>query len=167
MIYVLERGAAESTAETASPLEETLVDILDLSLQADQVHWSVDRSGSKRVHRLLDDLLAQYRLWQDRLSSRVGDPSKDRLATLAATTPLEFLPAGKVRDQDVVAFLEGRFTTVAGRVRARLETAGAHDPAARDLLAAIADGLDKQGWMLRAYLDARLPHAPTGLSGAS
>jgi starvation-inducible DNA-binding protein len=166
MIPLLETSPAEATAEAASPLEETLVDILDLSLQAEQVHWSVNRSGSKRVHGLLDDLLAQNRRWQERLSARLGDPSKDRLVSLAATTPLEFLPAGQLRDQDVVAFLDGRFTAVAERVRARLEPAGVHDPAARDLLAAIADGLDRQGWMLRAYLEARLPHTPRSLSGA-
>jgi len=166
MIPSVATSPAEAIAEAASPLEETLVDILDLSLQAEQVHWSVNRSGSKRVHELLDDLLAQNRRWQERLSARLGDPSKDRLVSIAATTPLEFLPAGKLRDQDVVAFLDGRFTTVAGRVRARLEPAAAHDLATRDLLTGIADGLERQGWMLRSYLDTRLSNTPGKLSSA-
>ena len=151
-MIVLDTSSDAETAGAASALEETLVNILDLSLLVEQAHWRFDGSGSKRIHRFLDDLLAQYAHWHEELNERLGSPSNDRLATLAGDTPLDLLPAGKLRDHDVVAFLDGRFARVAERVRGRLEPADAHDPATRDLLMTVAGGLDRQGWMMRAYL---------------
>jgi starvation-inducible DNA-binding protein len=140
-------------AGAPSPLEETLVDLLDLSLQADQALWRLEYSGSEKIHRLLGDFLVQYRHWDRELSACLLSPSRERLVALAAGIPLELLPAGKLRDKDMAAFLGGRFAQVAASVRARLDRLGADEAVARGLLGAIAVGLDRQGWMLHFDVD--------------
>jgi hypothetical protein len=59
-----------------------------------------------------------------------------RIAILAAATSLELLPAGKLRDQDVVEFFDEKVALVADSVRARLE------PVSRDLLVGMVGGPD-------------------------
>jgi starvation-inducible DNA-binding protein len=148
MSQLLEASSDTRVDGAVSPLEETLVDLLDLSPQADQALWRLEYSGSEKIHGLLDDFLVQYRCWDRELSAHLPAPSSERLATLAAAIPLELLPAGKLRDKDMVAFFGGRFAQVAARLRARLERLGAGESVARDLMEAIVVGLDRQSWML-------------------
>ena len=71
------------------------------------------------------------------------------IATRAAATPLELLPAGDLGDHEVTEFFDYSIGRVADHVRTRLETAGTADPSSQDLLAGIAEELDGQVRMLR------------------
>jgi DNA-binding ferritin-like protein len=167
MIKLLETRQDAEKLEAASPLEETLVDILDLSLQVEQVRWRLNGPGSSRIHRRLDDFRSQYRFWDQELSGRLESPSGERLATLAAATPLELPRAGQLRDKDVIVFFDGRFTKVADRVRSRRALIGAEDGVAGDLLDLIAAGLERQGWMLRADIENRNRSSAPGSESAA
>lgn len=167
MIQLYEAGQDAKFHEAASPLEETLVDILDLSLQAEQVHWRLNGPGSDRIHRLLDDFRSQYRFWDQEFSERLESPSGERLATLAAVTPLELPRAGQLRNKDVIAFFDGRFAKVADRVRSRQASISAEDGVAGDLLDMIAVGLEQQGWMLRADIENRNRPSAAGPESAA
>ena len=154
MTQLLATRPTGETAKVAKPLQETLVELIDLSLQAKQAHWNVVGPSFKAIHLFLDELTDQYRDWYDEAAERlaaIGVSPDGRTATVAAGTLLEPLPAGQLRDADVLAFFETRVTQVADRLRARLDPVGAHDLVSQDLLVGIAHGLDKQRWMIRAH----------------
>ena len=138
-------------AQVAESLQATLVELIDLSLHAKQAHWNLVGPSFGPIHLFLDELTDQYRDWYDEVAERlaaIGVSADGRIATVSAGTPLEPLPAGQLRDQDVLAFFDARGTLVADRVRARLDPIGAHDLVSQDLLASIGLGLDEQRWML-------------------
>jgi starvation-inducible DNA-binding protein len=154
MTQLLATRPTGETAKVAKPLQETLVELIDLSLQAKQAHWNVVGPSFKAIHLFLDELTDQYRDWYDEVAERlaaIGVSPDGRIATVAAGTPLEPLPDGQLRDQDVLALFDELVTLVADRVRASLEPVGAHDLVSQDLLVGIAGGLDKQRWMIRAH----------------
>ena len=141
----------EETATVAESLQATLVELIDLSLQAKQAHWNLVGPSFGPIHLLLDELTDQYRDWYDEVAERLvasGVSADGRIATVSAGTPLEPLPAGQLRDQDVLAFFDARVTLLADRVRARLDPIGAHDVVSQDLLLSIVLGLDEQRRML-------------------
>ena len=143
-----------ATAAPPAILQATLIELIDLSLQAKQAHWNVVGPAFKAVHLFLDELTDQYRDWYDEVAERmtaIGAAPDGRSGTVSAGSPLEPLPAGQLRDADVLAAFDARVTLVADRVRGRLEPLGAEDPVSQDILTGILQGLEKQRWMLRAH----------------
>jgi len=146
---------ARLAAEEASALQETLVELIDLSLDAKQAHWNVTGPGFKPVHELLDELTAEYRDWYDTVAERmtaIGAPPDGRSATVAGTTRLATLPAGPLVDQAALAAMDERVTLVASDIQGRLESLGDRDLATQDVFIEVLRGLEKQRWMLRAHL---------------
>jgi starvation-inducible DNA-binding protein len=144
----------EATAKVAESLQATLVELIDLSLQAKQAHWNLLDPRFKPIRLLLDELTDEYRDWYDEVAERLaasGVAADGRIATVSAGTPLEPLPAGQLRDQDVLVFFDARVALVADRVRARLDPVGAHDLVSQALLLSIVRGLDEQCLTLRAH----------------
>jgi starvation-inducible DNA-binding protein len=154
MTKLLATDPTPDTAEVATALQATLVELIDLSLQAKQAHWNVVGPSFKAIHLFLDELTEGYRDWYDEVAERltaIGVSPDGRISTVAAGTPLEPLPAGQLRDGDVLAFFDARVTLVADRVRASLDPVGEHDLVSQDLLIGIVHGLEKQRWMIRAH----------------
>ena len=153
MTQLLQTNPTGKTAAVAAPLQATLAELIDLSLQAKQAHWNIVGPGFRGIHLFLDEMTDQYRDWYDEVAERlaaIGVSPDGRIASVAAGSPLEALPAGQIKDQDVLALFDARLTLVADRVRARLDPLGEHDLVSQDLLVGIVHGLDKQRWMLRA-----------------
>jgi starvation-inducible DNA-binding protein len=141
----------EATAKVAESLQATLVELIDLSLQAKQAHWNLLDPSFKPIRLFLDELTDEYRDWYDEVAERLaasGVAADGRIATVSAGTPLEPLPAGQLRDQDVLVFFDARVALVADRVRARLDPVGAPDLVSQALLLSIVRGLDDQRRML-------------------
>jgi starvation-inducible DNA-binding protein len=154
MIRDPETGQTGTLRGQEEALQATLVELIDLSLQAKQAHWNVAGPTFKPVHEFLDELTAEYRDWYDLVAERlaaIGCSPDGRIATVAATTPLPALPLGKLVEGDVLASFDQRVTTVAADVRHRAEGAAAPDVATQDVLIEILRGLEKQRWMLRAH----------------
>ena len=144
----------QETTKAAESLQATLVELIDLSLQAKQAHWNLVGPSFGPIHLFLDELTDQYRDWYDELAERLvacGVSADGRIATVSAGTPLEPLPAGQLLDQDVLAFFDARVTLLADRVRIRLDPIGAHDLVSQHLLLSIVLGLDDQCLTLGAY----------------
>ena len=142
------RGSVAAVA-----LQDTLVELIDLSLQAKQAHWNVTGPNFRPLHEMLDDFVAQYRDWYDEVAERlaaIGVAPDGRAATVAAASSLEPLPAGPLEDRVVVPLIEERLSTVTRRVQERTKEIGEDDLVSQDLLIGIVHGLEKQGWMLRA-----------------
>ena len=138
---------------TVGALQDSLVELIDLSLQAKQAHWNVTGPAFKPLHEFLDAMTAEYRGWYDDVAERltaIGASPDGRATTVAAQTPLVQLPEGSLRDGELVALFLERVESVAGRVRERLGLVGEVDLVTQDLLIEVVHGLDKQAWMLRA-----------------
>jgi starvation-inducible DNA-binding protein len=137
---------------TASMLQETLVELIDLSLQAKHYHWTVVGQRFRPVHLQLDEITDAVRLWYDDVAERLSAidvPPDGRLGTIAASASLPSPGEGWQRDDDAVAAMDQRLTSVASRIEARAAGLGDVDLVTQGLLLEIAGGLQKQAWMLR------------------
>jgi starvation-inducible DNA-binding protein len=154
MIPTIDPTATRPAPSTADALQATLVELIDLSLQAKQAHWNVVGPGFKPVHEFLDELADAYREWYDTVAERltaIGIAPDGRAHTVVASTPLQVLPAGPIVDQAALAAFDERVTLVASNVRRRADDVGETDLATQDLFIEVLRGLEKQRWMLRAH----------------
>jgi starvation-inducible DNA-binding protein len=142
---------AATTADLPAALQETLVELIDLSLQAKHYHWNVTGQEFRGVHLHLDEITDQVRLWYDDVAERLATldvPPDGRLSTIAAATPLPSPTAGWQPDAGAVAAMQGRLEEIAGRINAR--AAGIEDDLiTQGILLEIAGGLAKHAWMMR------------------
>lgn len=150
----LETAAVKSPTQAAL-LQQTLVELIDLSLQGKHAHWNVVGPTFKPVHEFLDELVTEYRDWYDMVAERmtaIGVAPDGRVATLAATTPLPSLTGGPLPERITLSAFDERVSGVATSIRARADQVGETDLATQDLLIEILRGLEKQRWMIRAHL---------------
>ena len=143
---------APDKASTATALQDSLVELIDLSLQAKHYHWNVTGQDFRGVHLQLDEITDAVRLWYDDVAERLAtlDVAPDgRLGTLAASSPLPVPGEGWQRDVDAVTAMRDRLTDVAARIERRAGEIGESDLVTQGLLLEIAGGLAKQAWMLR------------------
>jgi starvation-inducible DNA-binding protein len=145
-------AAKGKTRSTVAALQDSLVELIDLSLQAKHYHWTVTGQEFRGVHLQLDEITDQVRLWYDDVAERLAtlDVAPDgRLATVAAATPLPAAGKGWQKDVDAVVAMRDRLGEVAGRLERRAGEIGDSDLVTQGILLAIAGGLQKHAWMLR------------------
>jgi starvation-inducible DNA-binding protein len=143
---------ASAPAVRTTALQDSLVELIDLSLQAKHYHWNVTGREFRGVHLQLDEITDAVRLWYDEVAERLAtlDVSPDgRLATIASDTPLPVAGAGWQRDVDAVTTMRDRLGEVAARIEHRAAEIGDGDLVTQGLLLEIAGGLQKHAWMLR------------------
>jgi starvation-inducible DNA-binding protein len=134
-------------------LQDTLVELTALSLQAKQLHWNVTGRHFRSLHAQLDELADQVRAAADTVAERavaIGYSPDGRAATVAKESPLADVPAGRIADSTVIELMVAALTTVTGRVRPRVERLGGLDAVTQDVLIGVLAGLEKQRWMLSA-----------------
>jgi starvation-inducible DNA-binding protein len=154
MTQTLDRPTAEPTTDQAPLLQQTLVELIELSLHAKQAHWNVVGPTFKPIHEFLDEMTDQYRGWYDDVAERltaIGVAPDGRSQTLTAARPFEQLPAGPLPTADIGPLFDERVSALAIRVRQRASEIGETDLASQDLLIEILRGIEKQRWMLRAH----------------
>ncbi|PYG01584.1 starvation-inducible DNA-binding protein [Georgenia satyanarayanai] len=145
--------AAKPTEKVLTSLQETLVDLIDLSLQAKQAHWNIYGSHFRSVHLQLDEVTAEVRLASDDVAERlvaIGGEPDGRASTVASSTRVESLSGGRLPDDKVIRQFEERLQSVADRIKSTLDDVEESDPLSHDLLVTVATGLEKQAWMFRA-----------------
>lgn len=131
-------------------LQETLVELIDLSLQAKQAHWTIIGPSFLSVHELLDRFVNSHRDWLDAVAERmtaIGVAPDGRTATVAGRTPITPMPEGALEDHAVVRLLAERIELVAARIRTRMYGMS-DDLVTQGLLTEIVGGLEKQLWIL-------------------
>lgn len=146
------KTSASRAGTTTTALQESLVELIDLSLQAKHYHWTVTGQEFRGVHLHLDEITDQVRLWYDEVAERLAtlDVAPDgRLATVAAGTPLPAASKGWQKDVSAVTAMRDRITEVAGRLERRAAEIGEGDLVTQGILLEIAGGLQKHAWMLR------------------
>ncbi|WP_328719058.1 DNA starvation/stationary phase protection protein [Streptomyces sp. NBC_00247] len=134
-------------------LQGALVDLVDLSLAAKQVHWNVVGPRFRSVHLQLDEVVDTARQHSDTVAERasaVGVNPDGRSATIARTTAIDVVPDGWIKDVDAVKVLVDALEIVIGRMRERIDVTADPDPVSQDILIAVAADLEKHAWMFQA-----------------
>ncbi|MET7369667.1 DNA starvation/stationary phase protection protein [Streptomyces sp. NPDC005566] len=134
-------------------LQGALVDLIDLSLAAKQVHWNVVGPRFRSVHLQLDEVVDTARQHSDTVAERasaVGVNPDGRSRTLAKTTAIDSVPEGWIKDVDAVRALVDALRVVIDRMRERIDATGEADPVSQDILITLTADLEKHAWMFQA-----------------
>src|SRR6476620_7044886 len=85
-------------------LQGALVDLIDLSLLAKQVHWNVIGPRFRTVHLQLDEVVDTARRASDTVAERaaaIGVTPDGRPLTVAKTSGIDTVTDGWIKDGDV------------------------------------------------------------------
>lgn len=145
----------EQKAVTGQALQDTLVDLIDLSLIAKQAHWNVVGRQFRSVHLELDELVAVSREFTDAAAERataIGVSPDGRAETVAKTAHTRGFGEGWTDDTDVVTSIVENLKAVISGLRERIDTTEKADPVTQDLLIGFASKLEQLHWMWQAQV---------------
>ncbi|MFD5893301.1 MULTISPECIES: Dps family protein [unclassified Streptomyces] len=134
-------------------LQGALVDLLDLSLVAKQVHWNIVGPRFRSVHLQLDEVVTTARNHSDTVAERaaaIGVTPDGRAATVAAQSAIGTVPDGWIKDADAVRTLVDGLSAVIVRMRERISVTDKPDPITQDILIGLTADLEKHHWMFQA-----------------
>ncbi|MEU4657564.1 DNA starvation/stationary phase protection protein [Streptomyces sp. NPDC023723] len=138
---------------TGDALQNTLVDLLGLSLIGKQVHWNIVGPRFRSIHLQLDEIVSAAREFADTVaerSSALGMPADGRPETIATAFTLPSPKNGWIRDEDAVALMTETLQEAIARLRERIKATDEPDSVTQDLLISITAELEKQRWMFDA-----------------
>ncbi|MEU2618104.1 DNA starvation/stationary phase protection protein [Streptomyces sp. NPDC007157] len=138
---------------TGTALQETLVDLLGLSLIGKQAHWNIVGPRFRSIHLQLDEVVAGARAYSDTVAERaaaLGVAPDGRPETIAAAFSLPGTKDGWLRDDEVVDLMVRTLEAAIGRLRERITATDEADPVTQDLLISVTADLEKQRWMFAA-----------------
>ncbi|MFC9557622.1 DNA starvation/stationary phase protection protein [Rhodococcus sp. NPDC056960] len=144
---------AEQQRIAGGALQDTVVDLIDLSLIAKQAHWNVTGPNFLPVHTALDELYTVTSNFTDEAAERataIGVSPDGRAATVAADAGTKGIAKGWTADAEVVRTIVANLTAVIERLRARIESTEKADPVTQDLLIDITARLEHLHWMWQA-----------------
>lgn len=143
---------AEHQEAVSTALQTSLVDLIDLSLVAKQVHWSVVGPRFQSVHEALDEIVADARTFTDEVAERataVGVSPDGRAKTVSADSALDEATAEFTSDDKVIRVITEALAATIKRLRSNIEKVGG-DPVTEDLLIGISARLEQLHWMWEA-----------------
>ncbi|MFG2348832.1 Dps family protein [Streptomyces phaeochromogenes] len=153
-MYVVKSPLTDADLKTVSEaLQGALVDLVDLSLVAKQIHWNVVGPRFRSVHLQLDEVVDTARLHSDTVAERastLGVSPDGRAATVATSSGIGATPDGWVKDTDAVGALVDALAAVIERMRERVGATGEADPVSQDIFIGITADLEKHHWMFQA-----------------
>ncbi|MFE6774705.1 Dps family protein [Streptomyces sp. NPDC057702] len=134
-------------------LQGALVDLVDLSLVAKQVHWNVVGPRFRSIHLQLDEVVDTARTHTDTVAERasaIGVSPDGRAETVAKTSGIDTVKDGWIKDTEAVQVLVGALNAVIARMRERIAATDKPDPVSQDILIAVTADLEKHAWMFQA-----------------
>lgn len=143
---------AESREAVAGALQESLVDLIDLSLVAKQAHWSVVGPRFRSIHLALDEVVTDARAFTDEVAERataVGVSPDGRSKTVASDSALDEVSAEFTADDKIVRVMTEALEAAIKRIRTNIGKVEA-DPVTEDLLIGISGRLEQLHWMWQA-----------------
>ena len=138
---------------TGDALQDTLVDLLGLSLIGKQAHWNIVGPRFRTIHLQLDEVVTAARSYADTVAERaaaLGVPPDGRAETVARTGALPGPKDGWLEDTEVVGLLVETLEATIRRLRGRIAATEESDLVSQDLLIGITAELEKQYWMFQA-----------------
>lgn len=142
-------------ATTATALQDTLVDLIDLSLIGKQARWTVVGIDFRSVHLQLDDLVDAARRYADAVAERASALGVLPIGTARAVAKgsgLPSYPTGWRSDRDTIEHVVATLGKIIKRLRPRIDSLDETDPVTCDLLIAIVRSMDEAQWTWRARL---------------
>ncbi|MFE9626156.1 Dps family protein [Streptomyces sp. NPDC006527] len=154
-MHAVKSPLSDADQKTVSEaLQGALVDLIDLSLVAKQVHWNVVGPRFLTVHLQLDEVVDTARTHSDTVAERasaLGVPPDGRAATVAAGSGIDPVARGWVEDTEAVRTLVAALSAVITRMRERVAATGDADPVTQDIpFIQITAALEKHHWMFQA-----------------
>ncbi len=143
----------EQQSVAGKALQDTLVDLIDLTLIAKQAHWNVVGKQFRSVHLDLDELVTVAREFTDAAAERataIGVSPDGRAETVAKTANTKGFGEGWTKDTEVVDAVVANLKAVIGGLRERIEVTEEADPVTQDLLISFASKLEQLHWMWQA-----------------
>jgi starvation-inducible DNA-binding protein len=143
----------EALRVTGNALQETLVDLLGISLIGKQAHWNIVGPRFRSIHLQLDEVVSTARSFSDTVAERaaaLGLPPDGRPETIAAAYTLPGPKDGWLKDDEVVQIIVDALEAAIGRLRERITATAEPDPVTQDLLISLTAELEKQRWMFDA-----------------
>jgi starvation-inducible DNA-binding protein len=134
-------------------LQGALVDLIDLSLVAKQVHWNVIGPRFRSVHLQLDEVVTAARAASDTVAERasaLGVTPDGRADTVARTSGIHPVTDGWVKDTEVIEIMVAALFAVITRMRERIAATDVPDPVTQDIFIGITAQLEKHHWMFEA-----------------
>jgi starvation-inducible DNA-binding protein len=134
-------------------LQEVLVDLTELHLQAKQAHWNLVGRNFRDLHRQLDEIIDEARAFSDTIAERLRAlhaMPDGRSDTVAATTTLSEFPNGEIETSQAVDLITERLDAVVGTCRRVHDDVDEEDPTSADLLHAVIARLEQFSWMVSA-----------------
>ncbi|PJE95935.1 DNA starvation/stationary phase protection protein [Streptomyces carminius] len=134
-------------------LQGALVDLVDLSLVAKQVHWTVIGPRFRSIHLQLDEVVATARSYTDTIAERaaaLGMAPDGRAATVASGTGITGVDSGWHKDDKAVDVMVGALAAVVNRMRERMVVTEEPDPVTQDIFIEMIAELEKHHWMFQA-----------------
>ncbi|MEU6737302.1 Dps family protein [Streptomyces physcomitrii] len=153
-MYVVKSPLADADLKVVSEaLQGALVDLVDLSLVAKQVHWNVVGPRFRTVHLQLDEVVTSARTHSDTVAERastLGVSPDGRVVTVAQSSGIDKVAEGWIKDTDAVETLVKALGSVITRMRERVTVTADPDPVSQDILIAVTADLEKHHWMFQA-----------------
>ncbi|ASR01306.1 DNA starvation/stationary phase protection protein [Gordonia rubripertincta] len=143
----------EQQSVAGKALQDTLVDMLDLTLIAKQAHWNVVGKQFRSVHLDLDELVSVAREFTDAAAERataIGVSPDGRAETVAKTANTKGFGEGWTKDTEVVDAIVENLKAVIDGLRQRIQVTEEADPVTQDLLISFASKLEQLHWMWQA-----------------
>ncbi|MHA6795631.1 Dps family protein [Pseudonocardia bannensis] len=143
----------EARNTTGAALQATLVDLLDLSLEAKQAHWNLVGRQFHDVHQHLDELVGVARQYSDQVAERaaaIGVPPDGRPTTIAEQSGIPRMDEGWVKDRDVIGQIAESLDVAVRRIRPRIQETEKSDLVTQDLFIEITGQLEEARWMWQA-----------------
>ncbi|MEU1627847.1 DNA starvation/stationary phase protection protein [Streptomyces sp. NPDC020096] len=134
-------------------LQGALVDLVDLSLVAKQVHWNIVGPRFRPVHLQLDEVVSTARAHSDTVAERastIGVPPDGRAETVAKTSAIPTVRDGWINDRDAVDVMIAALGAVIARMRERIRTTEGPDLVSQDIFLGLTADLEKHYWMFQA-----------------
>jgi starvation-inducible DNA-binding protein len=151
--------AQKKRAAVVKLLNERLVDLVDLKLQAKTAHWNVRGPNFIGLHELFDDVAEAVDGFADEVAERLaalGGLTEANTQAAAKKTSLKPYPTDITAGSDHVDALSTALAAAAKGARASIEEAEESDDAVTaDLLTEVAAGLDKKLWFVEAHQQAK------------
>lgn len=148
----------ETVQKTAGEaLQGTLVDLIDLSLIAKQVHWTIVGRNFRSIHLQLDGVVDTARQYTDIATERaaaIGVLPDGRVSALRERSRVSQPPGEGIQAEDAIRFFVDVFDQMVARMRERID-ATQEDPVTQDLLIETTAALEKQHWMWQAENHSR------------
>jgi starvation-inducible DNA-binding protein len=149
------QGLSDNTRKSVIELlNNSLADMINLSLAVKQAHWTLKGEGFIGVHEMLDDVALRVNESVDTIAERIqiiGGQAQGTLKAVNDNSKMKPYPSDISEISDHIKELTKRFSDVGKRIRDAIDEAGdAGDEDTADLFTGVSRQIDKDAWFIGA-----------------